>query len=322
MKKILFALIAFAGILSSCKNDDITISKAVTFKVNPATVVNNLYEYKAGDLTSIDSGDKLHVSLYIYDEKGILVKSASEDFSAYTHMMTTDIFLPAGSYTAIATSHVISDVNFWSFSGTDQLSTFKIQDEGYIGGKSKILGLTVKNLDISDKTETINVNIENAGAVAFVYFKSWNKYSNVAQYTLLGKQACDYLSFDNKGTRDYSIRSDDSYNYYKVLFNYNPNRTFTCNYFFTFPIQKASFCFGAITTNDKLVYLYNEFVDNVVIGESYFFLCDFDEEKAYWYDVTPNSTRANSGNEMLEKIKNTDNNRVLYNNDAKSISIR
>ena len=68
MKKVLFALIALVGMFSSCTNDDITISRAITFKVNPATVVENLYERNAGDLTSLSSGAKLQVSLYIYDE--------------------------------------------------------------------------------------------------------------------------------------------------------------------------------------------------------------------------------------------------------------
>ena len=53
MKKVLFALVALVGIISSCTNDDITISRAITFKVNPATVVENLYERNAGDLMMI-----------------------------------------------------------------------------------------------------------------------------------------------------------------------------------------------------------------------------------------------------------------------------
>ena len=81
MKKVLFALIALVGIISSCTNDDITISRAITFKVNPATVVDNLYERNAGDLTSLSSGAKLQVSLYIYNEKGILVNKVNTVFA-------------------------------------------------------------------------------------------------------------------------------------------------------------------------------------------------------------------------------------------------
>ena len=93
MKKVLFALVALVGIISSCTNDDITISKVTTFKVNPVTVVDRLYEIKAGDLTALSSGSKLIVTLFIYDDKGGLVNKVSNEYSAYTHMMTTDIDL-------------------------------------------------------------------------------------------------------------------------------------------------------------------------------------------------------------------------------------
>ena len=75
MKKYLaiFAVL-FTVILSSCSNDDIPVNRSVTFKLNPATVVDNLYEMNAGDLTSLSSGATLNVDLYVYDESGTLVE--------------------------------------------------------------------------------------------------------------------------------------------------------------------------------------------------------------------------------------------------------
>lgn len=60
MKKYLaiFAVL-FTVILSSCSNDDIPVNRSVTFKLNPATVVDKLYEMNAGDLTSLSSGATL-----------------------------------------------------------------------------------------------------------------------------------------------------------------------------------------------------------------------------------------------------------------------
>ena len=322
MKKVLFALVALVGIISSCTNDDITISRAITFKVNPATVVENLYERNAGDLTSLSSGAKLQVSLYIYDEKGILVDKATNEYSAYTHMMTADINLASGNYTAVATSYVTSSVDYWSFSGLDQLSTFKITDNGYIGGKSKILGLTIMNFPVANNSETININIENAGAVALVYLYQWNKYNNVLNYRLMGKQACDYITFDNYGSKDYSIKSESSYRYILYKHNYDSNYANGYGYFFTFPIRNASFRFYAETTDNQLVPMGKEFVDDVKVGETYAFEYDFETDEATWYDMTPNSTRAISNNDFVEKLKSNDNNRIIYDNEEQSISIQ
>lgn len=324
MKKYIYLLaITFATILSSCSNDDITISNNITFKVNPATVVDNLYERNAGDLTALDSGSKLIVSLFIYDEKGILINKVSNEYSAYTHMMTTDIYLPSGHYTAVATSHIKGSVDYWSFSGMDQLSTLKITDNGYIGGKSKILGLTIKDIIIGSNSETVNVNIENAGAVALVRFYQWNKYSNVSTYSLMGKQACDYVSFDNQGAKDYSIKSETSYKFYKIKYDYDSNYSGASGYFFTFPIKNASFRFYAETTDNEWVPMGPEFVDDVRIGESYYFEYDFENDEAHWYNMTPNKARSNMRNDdMLEKKVNDDNNRIIYDYEGNSISLK
>ena len=322
MKKTLIAFFAVIGLFSSCTNDDITISRAITFKINPATVVENLCEYDAGDLTSLDGGSSLYVSLYIYDNKGILVDKVSNSYSAYTHMMTADIELPSGDYTAVATSHVSSSVDYWIFSGQDQLSTFKIKDNGYIGGKDKILGLTIKTFTVGNNSETFNIDIENAGAVALVLFNSWNKYSNVVEYALKGKQSCDYISFDNQGNKDYSIQSESSYNFRKILFDYDSDYDGAVGYFFTFPIRNASFRFYAETTDNESIPMGPEFVGDVKVGDTYYFVYDFENDEATWYDMTPNGTRANSRVEILEKLKKTDKNRIKYDYEGQSISIQ
>ena len=326
MKKyISLVAIALIALFTSCSNDEVVISKAITFKLNPSTVVDKLYERNAGDLTSLSSGSKLLVSLYVYDENGTLVNHTVNDFSAYTHMMNVDVYLPAGIYTAVATTHVAGDVNYWTFSGTDQLSTFKITDNGYIGGKSKILGLSIKSFTIGANIETININIENAGAVALVRFYQWNKYSDVKVYSLMGKQACDYVSFDNNGVKDYSNRSESSYKFYKVKYEYDSSYTGASGYFFTFPIKNASFRFYAETTNNQYVAISQEFVDDVIQGESYLFYYEFVDggtDQAYWYNMTPNTTRTRSIDNILDKYKFTENDRIMYDYEGGNILIR
>ncbi len=103
MKKYLaiFAVL-FTVTMSSCSNDDIPVDRAVTFKLNPATVVENLYELNAGDLTSIPSGATLNVGVYVYDDSGHLVAQDAQEFGAYTHILTSNLNLGKGTYTAIA----------------------------------------------------------------------------------------------------------------------------------------------------------------------------------------------------------------------------
>lgn len=326
MKKTLLALIAFVGIFSSCNNDDITISRSFTFKVNPTTVVDNLFEAKAGDLTSLTGDNKLIVSLYIYNEKGELVSKTSDKYSAYTQMMTKDIDLPSGqNYTAVATTHVTSNVNFWVFSGEEQLSTFKIKDNGYIGGKSKILGLSVVKFTAGNQNETININVENAGAVAWVWFKSWNNSNytslNINEYALMSKKSCDYISFDNSGNKDYSLESENTYNFFMAKFEYDSSYSGASAYFFTFPIKNASFRFYAIK-NNEYYYMGEELVDDIILGHSYAFMYDFDEDKATAGDVTPESSRSNPQSNILEKFKILRNEHINYNYEEGSISIR
>lgn len=327
MKKILFAFFALIGILTSCTNDDITISNSITFKINPLTVVDNLYEYKAGDLTSLGSSYKLNVSLFIYNSEGILANKVTNQYSAYTHMMTANIDLPAGNYTAVAETHVSGSIEFWDIEGTEHLSTFKITDNGYIGGKSKILGLSIRKFNIEDDTKTIDIDVENAGAVACVQFSNWKKYNNVKTYALMGKQSCDYITFDTNGNNDYSLESSSSYGYYMYKSDYDSNYSGSVGYFFTFPIKNASFRFYAETTNKERVPIGTEFVDDVKKGKSYLFLyvCnDEGDDEAYWYDMI-NSESKSRALEIQEKVISEDkyiNGHLVYDYEDKSISIK
>ena len=193
-------------------------------------------------------------------------------------------------------------------------------DNGYIGGKSKILGLTIKNFVIGNDSETININIENAGAVGLVYLYEWNKYNNVLNYRLMGKQSCDYISFDNSGSKDYSIKSESSYRYILYKHTYDSNYSGGFGYFFTFPIKNASLAFYAETTDNELIQMAS-FNDDVNIGETYEFLYDFEEDKAYWYDMTKSNSKAIERKEYLEKISN-DNDRIIYDYEGHTISIQ
>lgn len=321
MKKYLaiFAVL-FTVILSSCSNDDIPVDRSVTFKLNPATVVNNLYELNAGDLTSLSSGATLNVCLYVYDESGHLAAQDAQEFTAYTHIMTSNLNLGSGSYTAVAVSYVSSSVEFWGFSGMEDLSTFKITDEGYIGGKSKILGLSIKQVYVSEGDNTVNIDIENAGAVACVVIMNWNRYSNVKTFGLAGKQSCDYITTNNYGDVEYSIKSKSDYAFYKVKYDYDSNRTGASSYFFTFPIKNAAMKFFAETTSGSTNYLGSNLVDDIRQGDSYLIGYDVTSEETEWWDMTPDSRSTRSG-ELLEKVQSNQP-KAVYDYENQTIIIR
>jgi len=321
MKKYLaiFAVL-FTVILSSCSNDDIPVDRSVTFKLNPTTVVENLYEMNAGDLTSLSAGATLNVDLYVYDESGKLVAEDNQSFNAYTHIMTSNLNLGNGEYTVVAISHVSSSVDFWGFEGIENLNTLKITDNGYIGGKSKILGLTVKNVYVTDGENTFNIDIENAGAVACVAIINWNRYTNVKAFGLAGKQSCDYITTNNYGEVEYSLKSKSDYGFYKVKFDYNSNQTSAMAYFFTFPIKNAAMKFFAETTNGSTNFLGANLVDDINLGDSYLIGYDVTSEETEWLDMTPNRSSQSKSSTLQNFVGNQPS--VVYDYDTHSISIQ
>ena len=74
MKKIFFTLLAFAGMLASCSNDDIEIIQTQnTVTVNPSYVISPFtYENVTGELESFPTDYKLRVRVLAYDADGVL----------------------------------------------------------------------------------------------------------------------------------------------------------------------------------------------------------------------------------------------------------
>lgn len=305
------------AILSSCQNDDIPVGQSITFKVNPSTVVENLYEWNAGDLTSLTSDAVLNVDLYAYNKAGKLVAKDRQSFNSYTHIMTSNFSLTDGEYTMVAISHVNTSVEYWSFEGIEDINTLKIVDNGYIGGKSKILGLTVQKVSIGEEESIINIDIQNAGAVACVTITNWNRYNDVESFGLISKQSCDYISMNSYGNVEYSIASRSNYSFYLVKFYYTSNQTGATTYFFTFPIKNAALKFFAETTNGSRTYLGTNLVDDIKLGNSYLFGYDVTSEETEWIDMTPSHSAQGY-------IKKSAQNQIhaVYDYDNKSISFR
>ncbi|MCS2309158.1 hypothetical protein NXX42_25705 [Bacteroides thetaiotaomicron] len=73
MKKYILLMFVFVAVLTSCTNDDITISYATNFKINPATVITPFtFEMNAGELESFGSDHRLRVRLLTYNSGRVI----------------------------------------------------------------------------------------------------------------------------------------------------------------------------------------------------------------------------------------------------------
>lgn len=323
MKKYLaiFAVL-FTVILSSCSNDDIPVGQSITFKVNPSTVVSSLLEFTAGDLSSIDSDENLYVSLYIYNAAGNLVSSEVQKFKDYTHIMNSVQSIEAGEYTVVASTQIIDDKDFkyWDISGTENLSTFTVKDEGYIGGSAKILGLSAQKVTVNSSTKEVLVNVECAGAVALVQVMDWNRYSNVESFGLMSNKSCDDVTFDYNGGLNYSVETKSDYSYWMTKWTYDSNYSGAYGYTFMFPYTNINMAFVAITTSNSRNYLGQACTGNIEKNHTYWFAYDVQEEETYWSDATDwdlNMAKAPT----MRANNNSFENMLKFDSEAKVITI-
>lgn len=323
MKKYLaiFAVL-FTVILSSCSNDDIPVSQSITFKINPSTVVNSLVEFTAGDLSSIDSDQQLYVSLYVYNEAGNLVTSEIQKFSDYTHIMNSVQNIGEGDYTVVASTHIVNDsgLKYWDFSGQDNLSTFTVKDEGYIGGSAKILGLTAQQVHVSASTKEVSMNVECAGAVALVQVMNWNRYSNVSDFGLMSNKSCDEVTFDYNGNLNYSIDSKSDYSYWMTKWEYDSEYNGAYGYTFMFPYTNINMAFVAITNSGSRNYIGEPCTGNIEKGHTYWFAYDVTDEETYWSDET-GSVASYASVKAAQAFNAGANNLLRFDSKARVISI-
>jgi hypothetical protein len=289
MKKYIFMLTAvIAVMLASCSNDDIPMNQTIAFKVNPSTVVSNLYEFSAGELSSIGSAYQLSVTMYLYNDAGTLIEKRNQRFSDYTHVMNEQISVGQGQYTLVATTLIVgkSDgFNYWTVSGEDNLSTFSIQDAGYIGGRYKILGLSASKISIGASTQDVSIDVKPAGAIALVRWTNWNKYSDVESWALMSNRSCDNLVLDNNANVHYSVESSSDYDWYVAAIDYDSDYQAGYAYAFLFPMQNAKMSFAAETSTSQYL-LGTTLNSDIELGKSYLFMYDVDADETYWYDMT------------------------------------
>ena len=221
MKKYISLLvIAVVAFISSCSNEEVTISKTVNFTVNPSTVVQPFVtKYSTilswlganrGELESFSTRYKLRVRLYVYDKNGDLAKFVSGNFDNYDVKLKESFYLPVGTYTAIAISDIYRpEDNFehWAVSGEEYLATLKIEDTGYFGDARTILGASKKLFTVADTGVDVNIDVQPAGSLFLVLYSNIFTFSDVTEYELSVNKLQSSVNYDSNG--DYTISSEN-----------------------------------------------------------------------------------------------------------------
>ena len=282
-------------IMSSCTNDDITISKTVNFTVDPSSIHGafTLAEATKGDLESFSTSRQLNVLLYIYDENGDKVAESREIFSNYIVQMKYSSYLAQGNYTAVAITHVTGKTDgfkYWEISGSETLEGLRIKDEGYIGGQNKILGIAVEHFMVKDNTIDLNIKVKPAGAMVTIIYYDTDYLKNNGFYNLRLKvnKTMDYLEFDRSGNSNVIVKNDN--NAYNWIFDSLDDEDLGSIYWipqyeFILPMNNVGFGFRADYNGETYTFGEDGIMD-IKQGASYFILIDTNDDDFYWGELT------------------------------------
>ena len=262
MKKyVIMCLAVMALLLASCKNEDISISREVTFNVEPYSVISGFaaYQVNANDLEELSSGDKLRVHLLVYDAKGDLVESELNYLSDYHSTMSVTFDLPDGAYTVVATSDVAtlsgSNVSFeyWDFSGFDRLSDFRVSETGYIGFDDKILGVLCEKINVRSGQETHTLNLKPAGSLYIV--KDWNihYFSDVEHWRILANKGSNSYTFNANGAYNANVDEGSYFFHNMTVGTHSGDRYYS--YHFSMPYGKTNFVWAAYLNDGSALQL-------------------------------------------------------------------
>lgn len=299
MKKYLaiFAVL-FTVILSSCSNDDIPVTHATAFKVDPSTVISSYEEYNVGDLTSLGSYYQLRIRLLVYNQEGVLVASDEAFSPDYTHVQTFSFNLSEGEYTTVAITDVVGKTSsavdeFYTLSDQTKLNTTTLSYTGYVGGQRAILGLTTESQYISSSSREIGIKVKPAGALIVCHIDNWNACLNwndngvtldVKTFKLLGNQASSDLTLNSFGEPTFSIRSSSNYDYIWYTHDRNSDYVGGYGYAFKFPMTNVKLKWVAETASGSYNWGDPAVVD-IESGKEYYFELDVENDEAGWYDL-------------------------------------
>lgn len=312
MKKyISFLLVGFVIFLISCSNDDITISRNITFKVNPSGVVKSFTEEVVpGELTSLNSGCKLRVKILAYDKDGLLAYCDSAFLDSYSSQMTSQKYMPEGTYTVIAVTDVVRGSignisrEHWNMSGMNDINTLKVSYTHWLAFNNVILGVASQKVTIDEHSQDIILNPSPAGALFLIVYYNISRFSDVESYKLLTNRSCDYMSFDSNGNIETVIENQNNqFNWRTSIINVeNETSDNIYDYAYVFPMDNSSYKFVARikgNTEDTDLIDKNIVIPSIKAGEEHYFELDLKNFTYNYFKVSNGNSRTRSLNSVL-----------------------
>lgn len=184
---------AIAGMFTSCSNDAIEIISTdiidpnvkqvadVSITINPETAVGGFtgYVQNVDELktlsTMMGSEPRLKVCMLLYKD-GKLIEEKTDYAEKYNTKMTSHHQLEHGKYTVVGYSYIVTPKDgsyadyVWSIKDKENLSSLNFFTESGTGLRSvyAILGITVKDIEVSSNGKDYVVDVQPAGAVIYV----------------------------------------------------------------------------------------------------------------------------------------------------------
>lgn len=160
------AIISVMSFSACTDQEDITIDYNTKIIVGASHIFEKFAPVFTEDfaMDSYDMNWQLGLHLFIYNEDGVLIDSNENSGGQLDFKLSHDIKLSPGNYKliAIAEFHMPggNGDDFWSISGKENLRDLKITESSSILSVAQgTLGLFTDNLIVSDKSETIEIDI-------------------------------------------------------------------------------------------------------------------------------------------------------------------
>lgn len=209
MKKILFALLAVAGLFSGCSNDDIEIigNNDVTFKLNSESMFQEFGSYQSIKEQILSSGAyALGLYTFVYDKNENLV-AADSLYNTTFNQSEQRFQLPEGDYTAVTLEMLVEkDEGYkaegWCIVGQDKLSTLEVRqtdDEMYW---YEALGTTSCTFSVGEDGVEREITPKAIGCKLHVFALNFDKTTeyDMFQITTKDKPIGRYLSPKRTGS--------------------------------------------------------------------------------------------------------------------------
>lgn len=279
MKKgIIWAVFAVMLWLVSCQNEDITMQRKVSFKIDPSGVVDGFtYEAEEDELEALAAGYQLRIRLLVYDEAGSLKAENTEYVAGYQSILTLSLALADGTYTAVALTDVVKidageTTSGWNVAETSRLYNLKITDAKALDGKYKILGVSDYRFEVREGVVDHTLRVQPAGALLCVEATNIHFYNTAWRYQLGMTKGSEGIIFNGDGSQSLSVE-DYGDSFAQSPGHFDPREhvgSDECHFYaFVLPLGRTTFQWIAKTTSDASLYVGEKMTANIRKGEEY-----------------------------------------------------